>query len=794
MSYDRWIIKEPIKVSKNISELYQNRWVQQRLSELNIVKISDAESFLDPDNYQSADPTELPDLEKSANRLWLAIQDRELIGVWGDFDVDGQTSTTLLVEGLRNLGGNVVFHIPNREKESHGIRIPFLVDFIKENPISLLLTCDTGVSENEAIEYAMENAIDVLVTDHHSLPDVLPNAFAIVNPQRLPEGHKLAGLAGVGTAYKLIEYLYRMAGREDEAAKMLDLTALGTIADVAPLIGENRYIVQRGLINLHHTDRLLIKEIYKINKFETEKFSETNVSFFLAPMLNSIGRLDDANQVVDLLSSNNLQDTKIFASVLVNLNEKRKFLTEQITKACIEIIEKQNLDRDLPAIVLFHTGWMPGVLGIVANRLVEKYQKPVILLTDKVKSSKSLANLENQNDANLSNNEIFGSGRSIKTINLIDAIRENQDLLTHFGGHAMAAGLSMPIDNLEKFKNGLYQGIKNQIGDQILSRDLLLDGILSLEEINLDFVKELETLAPFGAGNPPLKFLSENLTIINQKSFGIGANHLKLTVKDEKNITKDLIWWSGNDEDNLISKNVDIAYQLSGSSYMGKDQIQVELIGLRASINQNISAKENKTDLLLVDFRSKNDLLTSIANKYIDILWWKEDSSPFPFITCNRLELRPSKTLVVVNCPPNMLTLTRAFLTVNPETLILAGDISNSDSPKNFIDKLRKMVNFARNNNSGLVDVDRMAAAIGQREATVDIGLRWLAAKGEITMIEHPDTSTLIEWGGERNTKLAEVYYSQLIFLLKETYKFRKWYHQLDAKKLKLEILNYSTK
>ena len=421
-----------------------------------------------------------------------------------------------------------------------------------------------------------------------------------------------------------------MAGREDESAKMLDLTTLGTIADVAPLLGENRYIVQRGLANLHHTNRLLIKEIYKINKFETENFSETNVSFFLAPMLNSIGRLDDANQVVDLLSSNNLQDTKIFASVLVNLNEKRRFLTEQITKACIEIIEKQNLDQDVPAIVIFRSGWMPGVLGIVANRLVEKYQKPVILLTDKSKSSNIPVDLNSQNHANPPDNTIFGSGRSIKAINLIEAIRENHDLLTHFGGHAMAAGLSMPFDNLEKFKNGLYQGIKNQIGDQILSRDLLLDGILSLEEINLDFVKELETLAPFGAGNPPLKFLSENLTIINQKSFGIGANHLRLTVKNENNIIRDLIWWRGSDENIVISKNVDIAYQLSSSSYKGKDQIQVELIGLRSSINQNVSAKEKKTDILIIDFRSKNEFLPSIPNDYQDILWWKEDSTPFP--------------------------------------------------------------------------------------------------------------------------------------------------------------------
>ena len=219
MSYDRWIIKEPVKVSKNISELCQNRWVQQRLSELNILEISDAKSFLDPDNYQPADPTELPDLKKSANRLWHAIKNKELIGVWGDFDVDGQTSTTLLVEGLRKLGGEVVFHIPNREKESHGIRLPFLTAFLKEYPISLLLTCDTGISENEAIDFAVKNSIDVLITDHHSLPDDLPNAFAIVNPQRLPEGHKLAGLAGVGTAYKLIEYLLRWRAEKTNQQK-----------------------------------------------------------------------------------------------------------------------------------------------------------------------------------------------------------------------------------------------------------------------------------------------------------------------------------------------------------------------------------------------------------------------------------------------------------------------------------------------------------------------------------------------------------------------------------------------
>jgi single-stranded-DNA-specific exonuclease len=794
MTYDRWQLKEPIKVSEKISKYYQNHWIQQRLSEFHISDIAEAEGFLDAARYQSANPAELPGLEKSAHRLWRAIQNDESIGIWGDFDVDGQTSTTLLVEGLRELGGNVVFHIPNREKESHGIRLSFLMTFLEENPVNILLTCDTGISENEAVDFAGKNGIDVIITDHHTLPDVLPSAYSIVNPHLLPEGHKLAGLAGVGTAYKLMEYLFTLAGKKDDSAKMLDLTALGTIADVAPLRGENRYLVQRGIKSLQNTNRLLLKEIYQINGFESDKMSETHVSFFLAPMLNSIGRLDDANPVVNLLSSNNLQDTKIFASVLVNLNEKRRFLTEQITKASIEIIEQQNLSLNQPAIVLYHPGWMPGVLGIVANRLVEKFQKPVLILTDKPEIKDESINNDQSDLSALPKYEIFGSGRSIKAINLIDAIRENHVLLTHFGGHAMAAGLSLPLNNLEEFKNGFFQCIKNQIGDQIMTNDLVLDGILSLDKIDLHFVKELESLAPFGAGNPPFKFLSENLTIISQKSFGLGANHLRLTVKDVKNNTKDVIWWRGNDEFTGISENIDIAYQLSSSSYKGKAQTQFELISLRLSAEHKFSIKVNKPDLSIIDFRNKNEFLNTISENYKDILWWKENSSPFPYKSSTRLELHPAKSLVIINCPPNMLTIAKAFLTVNPETLILAGVLSIIDSPNNFIDKLRKMINYSRSHNSGLVDIDRMAAAIGHREATIDYGLRWLAAKGEITMIEHPDTSILIKLGGEAQESLAADYYSQLIFLLQETYKFRKWYFQLDPKKLHQEIMHYVNK
>jgi len=303
MATDQWVEKKKIPIPKEIQENFPNPWVQQILVRNNVFDLEAAQRFVNPSLYIPTPSSELPDLDGAAQRLLEAIANQELIGIWGDFDVDGQTATTVLYEGLLNLGANVIYYIPVRSKESHGIKLSSLKEFLKKG-ISILLTCDTGISEHESIEYANHQGVDVLITDHHSLPEILPDAMAKVNPQRLPEAHPLRTLSGVGVTYKLIERLYQFSGKNDDCVASLDLVALGTVADVAILTGENRYLVQMGLQLLQNPARIGLQEIYKNRKLQNGQITETHIGFYLAPLLNALGRLSDANPVVEFLTTN----------------------------------------------------------------------------------------------------------------------------------------------------------------------------------------------------------------------------------------------------------------------------------------------------------------------------------------------------------------------------------------------------------------------------------------------------------------------------------------------------------
>lgn len=378
MITSKWVERIPLPVAEEIKDNYSNHWIQQLLARNNINSLIEAKKFLNPDHYIPSSPSEIPDLGMAAQRLIDAIKHQQKIGIWGDFDVDGQTSTTLLYQGLTKLGANVIYYIPIRAKESHGINLTSLIEFLK-NDISVLLTCDTGISEIESVEYAMKQGVDVLITDHHSLPDVLPDAMAKVNPQRLPENHPLRNLSGVGVAFKLMEYLYQQFSLQDQTEELLDLVALGTVADVAILTADNRYLVQKGLKKLQEPKRLGLQEIYKNKNFRNSQINEMHIGFYLAPLLNALGRLSDANPIVEFLTTTNLQKAQVFAVQLENLNEKRKLITDQITDAVLSQLDLNQTLLNDPSIIMHHPDWEPGVLGIVANRLVEKFQKPTIL-------------------------------------------------------------------------------------------------------------------------------------------------------------------------------------------------------------------------------------------------------------------------------------------------------------------------------------------------------------------------------------------------------------------------------
>ena len=350
--------------------------VAQYLARKGITSVTGAERFLYAERYSPSSPAELPDIDRAVDRLVRAIRDRERILVWGDFDVDGQTSTALLYSALQRRGANASYHVPNRFSEGHGIHLPALKHHL-DSGVDLLLTCDTGVSAHDAVEYAASRRVDTIITDHHALPDSLPAAVAVVNPQRLAEGHPLRELPGVGVAYKLIEALYR----DDDASFLLDLVALGIVADVMVQVDDTRYLLQRGLEELRQNQRLGLKAILERAQIPAAELNEGHIGFAIAPRLNALGRLADANPAVELLTTNDWGRARALANTLEGLNAKRKFLSNQVYVSAIAQIEKEPWLLDYAALVLSQADWHSGVIGIVASRLVEEFGLPTVLIS-----------------------------------------------------------------------------------------------------------------------------------------------------------------------------------------------------------------------------------------------------------------------------------------------------------------------------------------------------------------------------------------------------------------------------
>src|SRR4030042_1158188 len=503
-----WLEPQDISVPANfIQSIGGNPLVSQVLFRRGITDPDGARAFLLPEYYSPTPAMELPDLEKLAGILQSAISEKKKIGVWGDFDVDGQTATTVFVSALRYLGGNVIYHIPVRAAESHGMSLVALKQFIKQG-VELILTCDTGITSHDSIDYAQKQGVPVLVTDHHDLPSELPKAQAIVNPKMLPMEHPMSSLPGVGVAYKIVEHLFHLIGEDEKSLEYLDLVALGIVADISIQKGDTRYLLQRGLNALRTTSRLGLLSIIELSELNQANITSEHISFILAPRMNALGLLDDANQIVELLTTSDKGQARILALALEGMNAQRKLLSDQVFQAAQAQLSMDSKLLDYPILVLSHPTWPSGVIGIVASRMVEQYNRPVILLSAPP------------------GEDARGSARSIESINISSAITANRELVKDFGGHPMAAGLSIDQDRIPEFRKAISRTIQGMGVGVKTEKDLKIDGYLTLPELSLDLVEDLERLAPFGAGNPPLVMATRNLRLTGYAAVGRNDEHL----------------------------------------------------------------------------------------------------------------------------------------------------------------------------------------------------------------------------------------------------------------------------
>jgi single-stranded-DNA-specific exonuclease len=734
-------------------------------------------AFLDPELYIPASPYDLDDMQSAVDRLQVALQERQRICIWGDFDVDGQTATTLLVSTLQSLGGEVDFHIPLRSKESHGVNLPVLRQFI-EGGIDLLLTCDTGISAHEAMTYARSQNVDVIITDHHDLPPDLPDVLAVINPKRGSADHPLFSLPGVGVAYELAQALFERMGRSGEAEEHLDLVALGIVADLALQTGDVRYLLQRGLERLRQPQRLGLQIMMELAEIDPAGLTEEHIGFELAPRLNALGRLGDANQAVEFLTTTDKSQARIFASQLEGLNAQRKLITGQVFQAALAQIETDPTLLRVAALVLSHPAWPGGVIGIVASRLVERYARPVLLIAS---PPGELAR---------------GSARSIPGVDISAAIAAHEDMLAGFGGHPMAAGFALQAERIPEFRRALSETVAEMIGEARLEPSIQIDGYLPLDNLSIDLVSDLERLAPFGPGNPNLVFVSPDLQFRGHKPLGRSGDHLLVRVDSKSGFEFKAIWWGGGIEqlpEWLVNgAALELAYTARSRDYRGEKEVQIEWLEVHPVEGDVLEVAAERKEIVIHDHRGISHPLVElkkILEGQEEVTVWAEAQArdrlhEQGIHSSDRFSLEQHKNLVIWTVPAGGSELRAVIERVSPEVVHLLAVDPQLDKLEPFIKRLIGLIKYALKSNQGLAKISNLAAATAQREATVKSGIDWLVARGDLgAQFEDEDQLCFSEGSGSPVEALPQLT-EQLRSLLAETAAYRVYYSRAEAEVL----------
>jgi len=513
------------------------------------------ESFLAVDERLLNDPFMLPDMDKAVARIYRALLSGEAIAIYGDFDADGVTATTLLIEGLSSLGGHVIPYIPHRAEEGFGVNDAALAR-LSQQGISLVVTVDCGITATDEVEVAHQLGLDIVITDHHTVPPQIPSAIAVIDPKRADSRYPFPDLAGVGVAYKLIQALYRSLGRDCDMATFLDLVALGTVADMVSLLGENRYLVKHGLAALHTTKRPGLKELARCAGIPLSSIDTEIISWVLAPRINAAGRLDHAGIGYHLLTISSSEEAQMLASLLERKNADRQRLTEEILLRAREQISTTSTDS--PILIVGGEDFHSGVVGVVASRLVDEFYRPVIVFERSIDWSR-------------------GSARSIPGFDIVAALSDCSDLLSRFGGHPMAAGFTIATENLDLFKERLVEIASNEITSLDARPPISIDAEVSLSSLCWNTFKMMQQLAPFGHANPYPVFIARNISVAGYRGVGSKSEHLKLKLRS------DGIDWNGIGfrMGHLIADvtpQLDIVFNLEVDLWGGGETLQLKIL------------------------------------------------------------------------------------------------------------------------------------------------------------------------------------------------------------------------
>lgn len=571
----RWIYKN------SSNEIYNNFNLDKDITTLlynrDIIAGEDIKTFLYGGVEDITSPFLLKDIDKAVERLEIAKEKGEPVWIYGDYDVDGITSVSLCYLALKELGYNVKYYIPLRD-EGYGLNIEAL-NYIKSEGGTLTITVDCGISSHKEIAHANEIGIDIIVTDHHEINSGNPPAFAVINPKREDNEYKFKYLAGVGTAFFLISALFEKNNLKDELYKYLDIVAIGTVADIVPLLKENRIFVKEGLEYLRRSKwlgiNMLIKKIFE--DYETRKFNTYDIGFIIAPIFNAAGRLEDAKRAVELFIEKDHRVCSTIISELLSKNSERKEIQEDIFQKAVEKIENEKLYENA-ILIVGEEGFHHGVIGIVASKILDRYYKPTIIM--EIKKDEGIAT---------------ASCRSIEGFNIIEALNNFSDLLLKYGGHSGAAGFSIKIENIPEFSKKLNEYAEKTISDIAFVKPIKIDKPLAFYKISYDFLDKISLLEPFGFGNSSPIFSLNNCQFDNLRLIGKDRKHIMLNIIKDGYEFKNCVWFNSDDifEELVSLTNIDIAFKLKLETFKDKYQYKIFIEDIKESINIENSTIHN---------------------------------------------------------------------------------------------------------------------------------------------------------------------------------------------------------
>ncbi|MDA3893884.1 MAG: single-stranded-DNA-specific exonuclease RecJ [Salinivirgaceae bacterium] len=551
-------LSEAINVSKPVANLLMQRGINT---------FNDAKKFFRPDLADLHDPFLMKDMHLAVSRLEIAINNQEGVMVYGDYDVDGTTSVSMMVSFLRGKISNLHYHIPDRYQEGYGISFKG-IDTAKENNCTLIIALDCGIKAMEKVDYANDNGIDFIICDHHEPSDEIPMAIAVLDPKRSDCNYPFKELSACGVGFKFIQ-AYAKQNNIDffKIEHYLDLVALSIAADIVPIIDENRILAYFGLKRINTKPRIGLKAILNIANAAPGNLKINDLVFKVSPRINAAGRMEQGRFSVDLLVCKDKNDAAAMAEKIDGDNTERKWFDSNITKEALEMIKNNTESENRKSTVLYNPEWHKGVIGIVASRIIDHYYKPTVILSR-------------------SNGFVTGSARSVSGFNVYKAIEQCQHLLENFGGHMYAAGITLKEENVDAFISEFEKAVQKSITPESQIPKINIDEELYFEDIKANFLKILNQFEPFGPGNMPPVFVTKNVRDTGYaQRVGAEGDHLKMNLMDLESTKSfpSIAFKQGEHLDEIYNKNFDICYSIEENNYKGRTSIQLKIRDIKTT-------------------------------------------------------------------------------------------------------------------------------------------------------------------------------------------------------------------